>query len=96
MSSMSIVKRMKANIKPGDRYWRYVDHTRKWHEMVVTDVVPPRLGKELFYYQDKRHTTVIMIYLEDCQNTRMFFYKKDIMNDDNFVPADSEWNRIED
>ena len=95
MSSTSIVKRMKANIKPGDQYLRYLPSTRKWHMMVVTDVLSPKQSRELFPYQDKRKTTVIMIYVEDCQNTRMFFYKSDIANDDNFVPTDIQWNRVE-
>ena len=86
----------KSNPQPSDHYLYFNESTGRWHDMIVVGVVKPGIeeDKKLFWSQDRRKTVVVMFYLEDVSNTRIYFYKSDL-DGPLFKKADMNWKPIE-
>ena len=66
------------DIKVGNLVQYFNDYTQKWHDMVIVSMHAPR-GKQLYADQDMRRWIVVMTYIEDPQNTKMYFHRKDML-----------------
>lgn len=84
---------MKNQPKPNDHYLYHNHSTGRWHEMIVADVIVPSRKLKLFADQDMRKTVVIMLYLEDVSNTRMYFYMEHFKQS-YFKKADINWRPL--
>ena len=57
------------------------------------DVVKPSQKRKLFAGQDMRKIVIVMTYLEDPNNTRMYFYWEDVKGD-LFKKVDIDWRPL--
>jgi hypothetical protein len=79
--------------KTYDHYLYHNQSTGKWHEMIVWEIVRPSHKRKLFADQDMRKAVIVMTYLEDPSNTRMYFYWEDVKGDF-FKKADEDWRPV--
>ena len=77
MSSISTALNM-SDIRVGNLVQYYIDYTGEWHDMVIVDIVPPKTRK-LYPTHDTRNWVIVMTYIEDLQNTKMYFHRKQML-----------------
>ena len=61
--------------------------------MIVWEIVRPSQKRKLYADQDMRRTIIIMTYLEDPSNTRMYFHWEDVKGKF-FKKADENWRPL--